>query len=78
MSTEQMLKEQIIQKAWEDESFKKSLLADPKSALKEAFDVDIPDEIEVIAVEETPSRYYLVIPQPPAEEKEAQVMAEMW
>lgn len=68
MSTDS-LKASIIQKAWEDPQFKAKLLADPKSALKDAFGLDVPEGIEVNAVEETASRYYLVIPPDPADGK---------
>lgn len=62
----QITKDQIIQKAWEDDSFKQQLLNDPKAAIKDAFDVEIPDNIEVTAVEETPDHAYLVIPPKPS------------
>ncbi|WP_199616967.1 NHLP leader peptide family RiPP precursor [Paenibacillus alkalitolerans] len=61
------LKVKIIKKAWEDPEFKAQLLADPKSALQASFGMKIPQEIELITVEETPSRYYLVIPPNPAD-----------
>ncbi|RCW44338.1 putative ribosomally synthesized peptide [Paenibacillus prosopidis] len=67
VSAEQTLKDQIIQKAWEDAEFKKQLLANPKAAVKDAFGIEIPDTIEVEAVEETANKYYLVIPQSPAD-----------
>jgi len=66
MSAEEILKSQIIQKAWEDETFKKQLLSDPKTALKEAFGIDIPDNIQIKAVEETKEQFVLVIPSNPA------------
>ncbi|MFD0715707.1 NHLP leader peptide family RiPP precursor [Paenibacillus sp. GCM10027626] len=59
------LKVQIIKKAWEDPAFRADLLANPKQAIKDAFGVDIPADIELHAVEETPSKYYLVIPPKP-------------
>ncbi|MFC5472130.1 NHLP leader peptide family RiPP precursor [Cohnella suwonensis] len=59
------LKVQIIKKAWEDASFKKSLLSDPKSAIREAFGIEIPEAIELKVVEETPTTYYLVLPPNP-------------
>jgi len=61
------LKVQIIKKAWEDPAFKSSLLSDPKEAIKAAFGVEIPAGIELKAVEETSSQYYLVIPPKPEE-----------
>ncbi|GLX66265.1 NHLP leader peptide family RiPP precursor [Paenibacillus glycanilyticus] len=59
-------RDQIIQKAWEDDAFKQQLLQDPKAAIKDAFGVEIPDNIEVTAVEETPDHAYLVIPPKPS------------
>ncbi|WP_372663341.1 NHLP leader peptide family RiPP precursor [Cohnella sp.] len=59
------LKVQIIKKAWADPAFKKSLLSEPKQAIKEAFNVDIPAEIELKVVAESPSLYYLTIPPNP-------------
>jgi hypothetical protein len=79
VSTKQSLQEQIIQKAWEDAEFKKQLLADPKTAVKDAFGVDVPDTIEVEVVEETANKFYLVLPVNPAEKQdEAQVYIPMW
>ncbi|MGO4111086.1 NHLP leader peptide family RiPP precursor [Paenibacillus sp. YAF4_2] len=62
----QITRDQIIQKAWEDDAFMQQLLQDPKSAIKDAFGVDIPESIEVTAVEETPEHAYLVIPPKPS------------
>lgn len=67
MSAEQILKTQIIQKAWEDAAFKQELLTDPKKAIESAFGIVVPDSIELAAVEETTSKFYLVIPPNPAE-----------
>ncbi|MBW5446128.1 NHLP leader peptide family natural product precursor [Cohnella sp. CFH 77786] len=61
------LKVQIIQKAWTDPEFKAKLMADPRSALQASFGITLPAEIEILPVEETLSRYYLVIPPNPAE-----------
>lgn len=65
LSTYEILQEQIIQKAWEDSEFKKQLIEHPKAALKEAFGIEIPDSIELEALEETAGHYYFVIPQNP-------------
>ncbi|WNR43420.1 NHLP leader peptide family RiPP precursor [Paenibacillus roseipurpureus] len=66
MSTNESVKAQIIQKAWEDEAFKNQLLANPKAALKQAFNITLPDDIKVKAVEETSTEFVLVIPTNPA------------
>lgn len=59
------LKVQIIKKAWEDPAFKKSLLSEPKKAIREAFGIDIPADIELKVVEESPKSYYLTLPPKP-------------
>lgn len=66
MSSNQILKEKIIQKAWEDEAFKKQLLSNPKAALKEAFGIVIPSHINIKTVEETTNEFVLVLPENPA------------
>jgi ferritin-like protein len=67
VSNEQNLKDQIIEKAWTDAEFKSKLLADPKSAIKDAFGVDIPEDVQVDVLEETSNKYYLVLPQNPSD-----------
>jgi hypothetical protein len=59
------LKVQINKKAWAEPAFKKSLLSEPKKAIKEAFGVEIPMEIELKVVKESPSRFYLILPPNP-------------
>jgi hypothetical protein len=66
MSSNEVLKAKIIQKAWEDEAFKNQLIANPKAALKQAFNITLPDDISVKAVEETSTEFVLVIPTNPA------------
>ncbi|NOU69563.1 NHLP leader peptide family natural product precursor [Paenibacillus sp. LMG 31461] len=66
MSTNDSVKAQIIQKAWEDEAFKQQLLANPRAALKQAFNITLPEDIKVKAVEETSTEFVLVIPTNPA------------
>ncbi|TXK80038.1 NHLP leader peptide family RiPP precursor [Paenibacillus sp. N3.4] len=66
MSSNEVLKAKIIQKAWEDDSFKEQLLVDPKAALKQAFNITIPADITIKTVEETSTEFVLVIPTNPA------------
>ncbi|MBH5319999.1 NHLP leader peptide family RiPP precursor [Paenibacillus sp. GSMTC-2017] len=65
MSREQELRDQIIEKAWADASFKEQLIADPKSAIRDAFGIEIPAHFNVQVLEETQDNYYLVIPENP-------------
>jgi hypothetical protein len=64
--SEAILKNQVIQKAWEDPSFKQRLLADPKGALREALGIQLPDNITLKTVEEGSNEFYLVIPPSPS------------
>lgn len=66
MTTEAFFQTQLIQKAWEDPGFKAKLLSDPKSAIKDALGVTLPDHIEVRTLEEQSNELYLVIPPNPA------------
>ncbi|MDN4076570.1 NHLP leader peptide family RiPP precursor [Paenibacillus polymyxa] len=65
MATE-VLQTQVIQKAWEDASFREKLMADPKSAIRDVLGVVIPDHIQIKTVEETSDQFYLVIPPNPS------------
>jgi hypothetical protein len=64
--SEAILKNQVIQKAWEDPSFKQKLLTDPKEALREALGIHLPDNITLKTVEEGSNEFYLVIPPSPS------------
>jgi hypothetical protein len=56
----------IIAHAWKDHEFKKRLLADPKSALKE---LHVPVEKHVKVIEEHENQWVIVLPSEPAESK---------
>ncbi|MFD1955597.1 NHLP leader peptide family RiPP precursor [Paenibacillus thailandensis] len=78
MSVEEV-RNQIIQKAWEDEQFKARLLEDPRSTIEEMFGYSLPWDIEITVVEETNKHYYIVIPPNPADTtEEASVMVTPW
>ncbi|SFH11982.1 NHLP leader peptide domain-containing protein [Desulfotomaculum arcticum] len=59
--TRREIEEQIINKAGADEEFKKELMSDPHKAIAQ-FGVEIPKEIDIKVVEETPKLAYLVLP----------------
>ena len=67
MTAEAILHNQVIQKAWEDPSFKERLLADPKAAIKEVLGIILPEHIKVKTVEESSDEFYLVLPPNPSE-----------
>ncbi len=60
----------LVQKAWDDAAFKRTLLADPKAAYEAQLGTikkgaKLPDAIKVKAVEEAQAFIYLRIPQRP-------------
>lgn len=65
MPSEKDLREQVIEKAWTDQEFKKKLLANPESAIEDAFGVKIPQGYKLKVLEETDDTFYLVLPQSP-------------
>ena len=56
-----MTREEIIKKAQSDKDFKKALLDNPKETLGQ-LGVQVPEEVEVKVVEESPKVVYLVLP----------------
>jgi hypothetical protein len=57
----------VITKAWEDDSFKKALLSDPKAAIAREFGVEIGDEATLQVHEETADTVHLILPPRPQE-----------
>ena len=57
----------VVAKAWSDELFKKRLLADPKTVLKE-HGIEVPETTTVKVVEDSDTSVTLILPPPPAEE----------
>lgn len=56
----------VFAKAWKDPAFKEKLLADPKVALKE-MGIDIPKDVTVKIVEDTPKSLTVVLPHSPTQ-----------
>jgi hypothetical protein len=52
----------LVQRSLQDESFRQKLLADPKAAVEEELGTRLPEEVRVVAVEETADTIYLVLP----------------
>ncbi|GGH12568.1 NHLP leader peptide family RiPP precursor [Paenibacillus segetis] len=66
MTSGASLQSQVIQRAWQDPSFKAKLLTNPKAAIQEALGVILPDHITIKAVEENSDEFYLVLPPNPS------------
>lgn len=54
--------EQIIARAARDEEYRKRLIANPKRAITEVTGSEVPANIDVKVVQETPTTVYLVLP----------------
>ena len=57
--------EKLIAKAQEDTDFRARLLADPSSALKEEFDIEVPEDFNVLVHEDNARTAHLVLPTSP-------------
>jgi hypothetical protein len=56
------IERRLIERSIQDESFRQQLLADPKAAVEQELGTRLPEEIRVVAVEETADTIYLVLP----------------
>ena len=56
------MERRIVQRSIEDESFRQQLLEDPKAAVEQELGSRLPEEVRVVAVEETADTIYLVLP----------------
>jgi len=52
----------IIDEASQNPTFRQRLLADPKAALSEFFDMTLPEGMKISVLEEEPGHHYLVLP----------------
>jgi hypothetical protein len=58
----------IIAKAWQDEAYRKELVANPKGMLQKEFGVELPESLNIEVLEESPAKLYIVIPPKPTDE----------
>jgi hypothetical protein len=52
----------VIRRATEDPDFRERLQTDPASAIEEATGVSVPDDLEIVVVENTSRRFHVVLP----------------
>jgi hypothetical protein len=67
---------QIVARAWQDESCKKRLLADPAAVLKEE-GVEVPARLKIQVLEDSDQVVHLVLPQQPSPELSEEALAEV-
>jgi hypothetical protein len=56
------IERRIVDRAQSDPAFRERLLADPRAALGELLDLEVPERIEVRVVEERPDLLCIVLP----------------
>ena len=61
-SGREQMESRLVQRSLEDKSFRQRLLADPKAAVEEELGTSLPEEVRVVALEETADTIYLVLP----------------
>ncbi|HEV8025672.1 MAG TPA: NHLP leader peptide family RiPP precursor [Candidatus Nanopelagicales bacterium] len=54
--------ESLVHRAVEDLDFRERLVANPASAIQEATGVSVPDDVEIVVVENTAQRFHVVLP----------------
>jgi hypothetical protein len=52
----------LIERSLQDEDFRRRLLEDPEATIERALGFRVPEEVRVVAVEETRDTIYLVLP----------------
>lgn len=62
METRDSVMQKLVAKTEEDSDFRGRLLIDPRSVLKEVFDIEIPDDFNVVVHEDDTRTAHLVLP----------------
>jgi hypothetical protein len=56
------MERRLIERSLQDDVFRQQLLADPKTIMEREIGTQLPEEVTVVAVEETADTIYLVLP----------------
>jgi hypothetical protein len=64
-NSQENLEAKIIARAWKSEAYKQELLENPKAVIAREFNVELPAEVSVQVLEETPTNLYFVLPMRP-------------
>ena len=65
------MERRLLQRSLEDDAFRQWLLEDPKAAVEQELGTQLPEDVRVVAVEETAETIYLVLPFRSTEGQEA-------
>jgi Nitrile hydratase, alpha chain len=61
----------LIERSLADDAFRQRLLSDPKASVEQELGTRLPEDVRVVAVEETADTIYLVLPFASTEAQEA-------
>ncbi|MCF4965702.1 NHLP leader peptide family RiPP precursor [Nostoc sp. CMAA1605] len=64
-NSQENLEAKIIARAWKNDAYKQELLENPKAVIAREFNVELPAEVSVQVLEETPTNLYFVLPMRP-------------
>ena len=56
------MERRLLRRSLEDDAFRQRLLEDPKAAVEQELGTRLPEDVRVVAVEETAETIYLVLP----------------
>ena len=56
------MERRLVEKSLQDDAFRQKLLADPRAAVEEELGTQLPEDVQVVAMEETADTAYLVLP----------------
>jgi len=70
------LEAKLIEKAMADEAFKRELMSNPKAAIAKEVGQEVPAELEIEVLEQTPTKLYLVLPMSESEASPSEELAE--
>jgi hypothetical protein len=56
------MERRLIARSLQDDAFRQRLLEDPKAAVEQELGTQLPEDVRVVAVEETSETIYLVLP----------------
>lgn len=73
--TRNSVETQVLQRAAQDAQFRQDLIQNPRHVIGTQLGVDIPQNIQIQVLEETPTTFYLVLP--PAQAATGQELSEM-
>jgi hypothetical protein len=64
------MERRLVEKSLEDDAFRQRLMEDPKGAVEQELGTRLPEEVRIVAVEESADTIYLVLPGIPMEGRE--------